>query len=96
MKMNPELKVFKELPEKYEADPLGFSDKEAKIKHEFLREPLDQLERMHFCYHCDGWIPGHPIREGIHEPLVAMTGRQGTSYQCARCGYEICFVGKRA
>ena len=91
---NPELEVFKELPDNYEEDLLGLSSREASIKGDCLKEPLDVLKKMHHCGHCGGWIDALPIQESVYEPLVNLTGRQGTFYYCARCGYELCFVGR--
>jgi hypothetical protein len=80
---NDALAVHKELPD-------GFAETEEPWGYRVARGP--HYAPMHFCPRCGGWIDGHATdyREDTTGPLC---GRRGTAYHCARCGWELAFVG---
>lgn len=96
---NPELPVFKEVPDGFEERPYFLGPKTAWTKiarHSdgSVMRPQPKLRILTFCHHCAGWVEGE-----AHENMVndldgsRLCGRKGTEFWCPRCGKEICFCG---
>lgn len=96
---DPNLPLFKELPEGFEVKGsfMGPSTAWTKIARHpdgsFMR-PQPKMRVLTYCPHCAGWV-----EDEAHENMVndlggsRLCGRKGTEFWCARCGEMICFSG---
>ncbi|MBI5044666.1 MAG: hypothetical protein HZC02_01960 [Candidatus Levybacteria bacterium] len=90
------LVVHKNLPEGF-IEPSG-TDAQTYRALDGYRSAFNDAEgkQMYFCDDkCNGWIEGSPSRipESTMSPLHPLSGRQGESICCRRCGEEIAFDG---
>lgn len=87
---NLSLDVHKELPKGVQETKWGMGN--LKEASGYVGEDYKQF---HFCPKCAGWIEGHASRyEENTLNSSQLAGRQGTTYHCLRCGYEIDFFGR--
>jgi hypothetical protein len=84
----PSLKVLEELPHGVTVSQL-LSFREIKEASGYVD---GNYKHFYYCPKCAGWIEGWPRRYGQHS-LGPLSGRSGYVEDCARCGYELDFMG---
>jgi hypothetical protein len=88
---NMSLSVSKDVPEGY-VEEFGWA-----TMGNVRTARTSEYKYAYFCHYkeCNGWILGEPIEheENSISPSHPLSGRQGTSYHCRRCGGEIGFNG---
>jgi hypothetical protein len=77
------LEVYSEIPDK----------DEILSKFTIIKGGYDKSAIFyHHCEHCNGYIKGQPIMKSEHTMSI-LSGRNGTTYYCKRCGNQIAFLG---
>lgn len=89
---NLDLEIIQKLPSG--VVPIIQLPNEAKVAGGFVGFD-NEYKTFHHCPDCKGWIAGKPIAHK-HNNLrpTRLTGRRGTSWYCARCGWQLAYRGK--
>ncbi len=87
---NLNLKVYPYLPDGYvERKELLFQ----QYRYATLRVD-STLESVHYCPECNGWVEGDCNKYEVNTlDGRRLSGRRGTDFHCARCGYKLGFFG---